>query len=423
MVMGQARQEHWPHWRGPQKTGVAASAAPVKWTESQGVAWKLDIPGRGFSTPVTWGEKLFLTTAIPQGAPTTPSAGGARPGGRGAGGGAGPMVDHKFQVMCLERRSGKVLWEQTAKMATPHEGYHQAYGSFASNSPITDGQRLYVSFGSRGIYCYDLNGKLIWKRDNPQLRMRLAFGEGSPTALDSGILLVKNDQEQGSHVLALDATTGEQIWKADREEVSSWSGPLVVTHGGVRQAIISASRRTISYELKTGKVLWEVGGLGTNVIPQPLVIDDIVLVMSGHREPNLMAIKLGKSGDLTGTDAILWQNQRGNSYTAAPVLHQGLYYFITDTGMVSCFDAKTGKPHYAQQRLPKAVSFKASPVLAGDKLYLASEDEDVFVLKAGPAFEVVQTNTMAGQSFISSPIVVDGSLYLRSRTTLFCVRA
>ncbi|HZO51958.1 MAG TPA: PQQ-binding-like beta-propeller repeat protein [Bryobacteraceae bacterium] len=424
VVMGQAQQEHWPHWRGPRKTGVATTAAPVKWSATENVAWKVDIPGRGFSTPVTWGEKLFLTTAIPQGAPPPPPAesGSGRPG-RGAGGGAGPLVDHKFQVMCLDRRTGKTIWEQTAKTATPHEGYHQAYGSFASNSPITDGNRLYASFGSRGIYCYDLNGKLIWQKENPALRMRLGFGEGAAPALDSGVLLIKNDQEQGSFVVALDATTGEQLWKADREEVSSWSGPLVITHGGVRQAIVSASRRTISYDLKTGKVLWEVGGLGSNVIPQPLVIDDIVLVMSGHREPNLMAIRLGKTGDLTGTDAILWQNQRGNSYTAAPVLHEGLYYFITDTGMVSCFDAKTGKPHYTQQRLPKAVSFKASPLLAGDKLYLASEEEDVFVLKAGPSFEVVQTNTMAGQSFIASPIVVGGALYLRSRTTLFCVRA
>ncbi|MEP7362123.1 MAG: PQQ-binding-like beta-propeller repeat protein [Acidobacteriota bacterium] len=421
-LIGQAQKDHWPHWRGPYKTGVAATTAPVKWSATENVAWKLDIPGRGFSTPVTWGEKLFLTTAIPQGdapaAPGTPAQ-----GGRGGGGGAGPMVDHKFQVICLDRRTGKKIWEQTAKTATPHEGYHQAYGSLASNSPITDGKRLYTSFGSRGVFCYDLNGKLLWQKENPQLRMRLGFGEGSPTELDSGILLVKNDQEKNSSVVALDATTGEEIWKADRDETSSWSGPLVIVHGGVRQAIVSATRRTMSYELKTGKVLWEVGGLGANVIPQPLVIDDIALVMSGYRDPNLMAIQLGKSGDLTGTGAILWQNQRGNSYTAAPVLHEGLYYFITDTGMMSCFDPKTGKAHYAQQRLPRSVSFKASPLLAGDKLYLASEDEDVFVLKTGPSFEVVQTNTMAGQSFISSPIVVDGSLYLRSRTTLFCVRA
>lgn len=421
-LTGQARQDHWPHWRGPQQTGVAATSAPLKWSATEKVAWKMDIPGRGFSTPVTWGEKLFLTTAVPHGAPlaAAPEPGG---GGRRAGGGAGPMVEHKFQVMCLDRRSGKLLWEQTAKTAKPHEGYHQTYGSFASNSPITDGKRLYASFGSRGTFCYDLNGKLLWQKDGVAMRMRNAFGEGSPTALDSGILLVKFDQESGSFLLALDATTGEQIWKAERDEISSWSGPLVITHGGVRQAIVSATRRTMSYELKTGKVLWEVGGLGPNVIPQPLVIGGIAVVMSGFRDPNLMAIQLGRTGDLTGTDAILWQNQRGNSYTAAPVMHEGLYYFITDTGMVSCFDPKTGTPHYHQQRLPKAVSFKASPVMAGGKLYLASEEEDVFVLNAGPKFEVVETNTMAGQSFISSPIVVDNTLYLRSRTTLFCIKA
>jgi len=410
---------HWPHWRGPLQSGVAATAVPAKFTDSTNVAWRMDVPGRGFSTPVVWGEKLFLTTAVPQGAMTEPDT-----DRRGPGGGSGASVAHDHATMCLDRKTGKKLWEHTAVTVKPHEGYHQRYGSFASNSPITDGKYLYASFGSRGVYCYNFDGKQIWKKDHGvQMRMRLGFGEGAPPALDSGILLLKYDQESGSFLAALDATTGEEIWRAKRDEVSSWSGPYVIDYKGQKQVIVSATRRMIAYDLKSGKAIWECGGLGSNVIPQPLVFEDTVLVMSGHREPNLMAIKLGRTGDLTGTDAVVWQNQRGNAYTAAPVLHEGLYYFITDNGMVSCLDAKTGKQHYSQQRLPKPVNFKASPILAAGKLYLASEDEDVFVLKAGPAYEVLETNTMAGQSFISSPVAVDGSLYLRSRTTLFCVRA
>lgn len=401
------------------QNGVATSAVPSQFTESTNVAWKLDIPGRGFSTPVTWGDKLFLTTAIPQG--PLNETGQDR---RGPGGGSGASVEHAHATLCLDRKTGKKLWENTAVTAKPHEGYHQRYGSFASNSPVTDGKYLYASFGSRGVYCYNLDGKQVWKKDHGvQMRMRLGFGEGAPPALDSGILLLKYDQESDSFLAALDATTGEEIWRAKREEVSSWSGPYVIDYKGQKQVIVSATRRTVAYDLKTGKQIWECGGLGSNVIPQPLVFEDMVLVMSGHREPNLMAIKLGRTGDLTGTDAVVWTNQRGNAYTAAPVLHEGLYYFVTDNGMVSCLDAKTGKPHYSQQRLPKPANFKASPILAAGKLYLASEDEDVYVLKAGPTYEVLATNTMAGQSFISSPIAVDGSLYLRSRTTMFCVRA
>lgn len=413
----------WHQWRGPNNDGMARGDIPVEWSDTRNVAWRATIPGRGFSSPVIWGDKIFLTTAVPIGdasaASAAPQAGGQR---RGPGGGAGVGREHKFVVMCLNRNTGKLLWERVAKTATPHEGYHHQYGSFASNTPVTDGQHVYAFFGSRGLYKYDLDGKLIWEKQFPPMRMRLSFGEGVPTVLDGDTLYLKFDQEQDSYMLALDKRDGKELWRVARDEVSSWSPPLVVTHNGRKQVVVSASKKVRSYDAATGKLIWEAAGLGTNVIPAPVTASGVVYAMSGHREPNLLAIRLGREGDLTGTDAILWTNNRGNSYTAAPVLHDNKLYFITDTGMLSCFNASTGAPHYHQQRLPKPYNFKASPVGVNGKLYLATEEGDVVVVKMGEKYETLATNTLADQTFIATPAVAGGSLYLRGQNTLFCIR-
>jgi outer membrane protein assembly factor BamB len=426
-----ADEAHWPRWRGPSNDGVARSDAPLSWSEGKNIAWKTPIPGRGHSTPIVYGDRIFLTTAVPTGktaeaAPAAEPAGGSGGGGRGRGGpggGAGAGQEHRFVVMCIDRRTGKVLWEQTAKVALPHEGYHQRYGSFASNSPVTDGRHVYAFFGSRGIYAYDLNGKLIWQKDFPPMKMRLQFGEGTAAVVDGDRLILGFDQQENSHILVLDKRDGREVWRAARDEESAWAQPLVVTHEGKKQIVVAATNKVRSYDYDTGKIVWECAGLGGNVIPAPVAAGGIVYVMSGYRNPNLLAIRLGRTGDLTETDAILWTNQRGNSYSASPVLHEDKLYFVTDNGMLSCLNAKTGEPYYLQQRLPKVYNFKASPVAAGGKLYLATEDGDVVVVKMGEKYEVLATNSIEGEMFISSPVVVDGSLYLRGRETLYCIRA
>jgi outer membrane protein assembly factor BamB len=428
-------QMHWPQWRGPHFNGMAPSDAPVSWSDTKNIKWKAEIPGRGHSTPVVWGNKLFLTTAIPTGAaPAAPSApasaepqgdqgrGGRRGGGGGPGGGAGAQIEHKFVVMCLDKNTGKVLWQKTAKTAVPHEGYHRTYGSFASNAPATDGKYLYAFFGSRGLYCYDLDGKLIWEKDlGVQLRVRLQFGEGTAPVLHDDRIFLTFDHEGDSFIVALDKNTGKELWRTPRDEGSSWSTPLVVEHAGQKQVIVSASRKVRSYDFKTGKLIWECAGLGSNVIPQPVMQDGIVYVMSGHRDPKLLAIRLGKEGDLTDTDAVIWSATRALSYTASPVLHEGKLYVLTDNGVVSCFNAKTGEAYYQQVRLPKPYSFKASPVGANGKLYLASENGDIVVLKMGEKYEVLATNTLEDQVFIASPVIVGGEIFLRSQNHLFCI--
>jgi outer membrane protein assembly factor BamB len=416
-----ADEAYWPQWRGPDGTGVARTTAPVRWSDTEGVAWQVRIPGRGHSTPVVWGDRLFVTTAVPSGnaqaeAPGAP-AGAAR---RGPGGGAGPLVEHQFDVLAFDRLTGRQLWRRTATRATPHEGYHRMYGSFASNSPVTDGRRVYASFGSRGVYAFDLEGRPVWQKDfGVRMRMHLQFGEGTAPVLHEDRLLLNFDHEGDSFLVALEASSGRELWRTARDEGSSWAAPLVATHEGRRQVIVSATRKVRSYDLETGRLIWETAGLGTNVIPAPVRYGDLVFAMSGHRNPNLMAIRLGGRGNLTGTEAIVWNHTRGTAYTASPVLHDGRLYVLSDSGMMSCYDARTGTPHYQQVRLPRPYNFKASPLAAGGHLYLASEEGDVIVLKLGGGIEVVATNTFAGQTFIASPVVADGDLYLRSQQYLY----
>ena len=415
-----AMDDDWPQWRGPNYDGMACGDAPLEWNDTKNIAWRVPIPGRGFSSPVILGEKIFLTTAVPTDGAAVPAE--SQQPTSGPGGGAGAGLEHKFVVLCLNRLTGKVLWERVAKVAKPHEGYHRQYGSFASNSPVTDGLHLYAFFGSRGMYCYDLNGKLVWEREFPPMRMRLQFGEGVAPVVDSDHLYLKFDQEEGSYMVALDKRTGQEIWRVARDEVSSWSPPLVITHNGRKQVVVSASTRVRSYDPATGKLIWECAGLGSNAIPAPVIADGVVYVMSGHRSPNLLAIRLGREGNLTGTDAIAWTNDRGNSYTASPVLHDNKLYFITDSGMLSCLNALTGEAYYRQQRLPKPYNFKASPVGANGKLYLATEEGDVVVVRMGEKYEVLATNTLTDQVFIATPAIAGGSLYLRSQDALYCIR-
>lgn len=420
-------QAHWPQWRGPYFNGMARGDAPTSWSDTSNVKWKTEIPGRGFSTPVIWGDRIFLTTAVPTGkpAPTAPAA-TTEPASanqrRGPGGETTPQAEHRFEVLCIDRKTGKILWQKTAKVTSPHEGYHRTYGSFASNSPATDGKYVYAFFGSRGLYCYDFNGKLIWQKDpGLQMKIKLAFGEGAAPLLLGDRLIMTFDHEAGSFIVALDKKNGKELWRVSRDEGTSWSTPLAIDYGGRKQVVVTASNKVRSYDPENGKLLWEAAGLGTNVIPAPVYQNGVVYVMSGHREPKLMAIKLGKEGDLTNTDAVLWSHTRGLAYTTSPVLHDNKLYFVTDNGMLSAINATTGEPHYAQVRLPKAYNFKASPIGINGKLYLATEDGDVVIVKMSEKFEVLATNTLTDQVFIASPVAAGGELFLRGQNALFCI--
>jgi outer membrane protein assembly factor BamB len=405
----------WPQWRGPFNTGMAEGDAPLRWDDSTNVRWKVPIPGKGHSTPVVAGQHLFLTTAVPTGKGSAPAGPGR------AGGGADAGLEHRFEVLAIERETGRIAWQRTATTATPHEGYHRVYGSFASNSPVTDGTRLFAFFGSRGLFAYDLKGTLLWQKDfGVRMRMDMAFGEGTPLTLHDGRLLLHFDHLDTGFLVMLDPATGREIWRVKRTERFNWAAPYVATHNGRRQIIMSGET-VRGYDFEAGEFLWEAAGLGENTIPQPVQHGDLVFAMSGHTIRMLMAIRLGRRGNLTGTDAIVWSTPRGASYTPSPLLHDGRLYVLSDNGLLSAFDAATGKPFYQQGRLPKSYSFKASPVGARDRIYLATEDEDVVVVRMGDRLDVLATNSLKGQSFVASPVIVEGDLYLRSQSHLFKV--
>ena len=401
-----AADDDWPRWRGPENDGVARGDVPLEFSATKNIAWKTHIPGRGHSSPVIWGNKIFLTTAIPTGAADqyAPAL----------------QKEQRFVVICLDRITGKVLWERTAKTATPPEGYRIPYGSYASNSPVTDGKRVYCFFESRGIFVYDLDGVLQWQKDFPPLHKRGDFGEGTPTMLDGDTLYLKFDQEQGSYLLALDKNTGKELWRVERDEPSSWSAPLMVTYNGRKQLIV-AGTTVRSYDPANGKLIWKCAGLGLNSIPAPVSANGVVYVMTGFQGPNMMAIRIDREGDLTGTDGVLWSTNRGTPYNPSPVLHNDILYFISDSAMLSVFKASTGEAYYKQQRLPNPHSLKASPVAVNGKLYIPTEEGEVVVVKMGEKFEVLATNSMGDEMFIASPAVAGSVMYLRGRSTLYCI--
>ena len=407
-VVGGQAPEMWQQWRGPFNTGMARGDAPLRWDDKTNVRWKSEVSGRGHSTPVIAGDKLFLTTAVPTGKRIAYT-------GRGTDGG----IEHRFDVLAVDRASGKTVWRRTATVATPHEGYHHLYGSFASNSPVTDGKRVFAFFGSRGLFAYDLNGALLWNKDfGVRMRMDGAWGEGTPLTLHDNRLLLHFDHLDLGFLVMLDPATGKELWRVNRTEGYNWAAPFVAIHEGRRQVVMSG-QIVRGYDFEDGALLWEAAGLGENSVPQPVQHGDLVFAMSGHNVRMLLAIRLGRRGTLTGTDGIAWSTARGVSYTPSPLVHDNRLYVLTDSGLLSNFNASTGAPLYQQRRLPKPYNFKASPVGANGKLYLATEEGDVVVVRMGDSFEVLATNTLAGQSFISSPVIVDGDIYLRSQTHLF----
>lgn len=421
-LQSQAPAPNWHQWRGPANTGVAPGDAPTTWSDTSNVAWKVAIPGRGHSSPVIWGDRIFVTTAIPTGQAPAADAEPAQPAQGRRGRESAPLVEHRFVVMALDRATGATIWEKTATVATPHEPHHFQYGSFASNSPVTDGTRVYAYFGSRELYVYDMNGNEVWTKDfGGNLEMFRQFGEGGAPVLHGDRLIVLRDHQGESFITMLDAATGKEIWRTDRtgDGVTNWSTPSVIEHAGAKQIVVSASQRVHAYDFNTGKSIWSATGLGQNTIPQPVQHGDLVWVMSGYRNPKGMAIRLGREGDLTGTDAIVWTQTRGMSYTASPALHDGVLYMITDTAMVSAFKMDTGEPLYHQIRLPKPYNIKASPVIANGNIYYSTEEGDVVIAKTGASFEIIATNTLADQSFIASPAIAGGDIFLRSRTHLF----
>ena len=286
---------NWPAWRGPLANGVAPEAdPPVEWSETKNIRWKVEVPGRGTATPVVWENQVFVLTAIPTGERVTPSGGGGRGGMSEA-----PTQAQKFTVLSLDRRTGKVLWERTARQQLPHAGHHRDHG-FASGSPVTDGEVLIANFNSFGTYAYDLDGRLLWEKDLGDMQTRNGFGEGSSPALHGDTVVILWDHEGDDFIVALDRKTGAEKWRRERDEPTGWCTPLIVEHGGTTQVIVNGTRRATSYDLATGDILWSAAGQTANAIPSAVTGHGRAYVMSGFRGSALQAIPLDRRGDLAG---------------------------------------------------------------------------------------------------------------------------
>jgi outer membrane protein assembly factor BamB len=329
---------------------------------------------------------------------------------------------YRFIVLAIDRRTGKTIWERTAREEQPHEATHQDNGTYASSSAITDGQRVYAWFESQGMYVYDLNGTLLWSKDLGDKTMRNQFGEGSTPVLSGDRLVIVWDHLGGSFIVSLDAASGRELWRQSRDEIDTWATPLVVEEGGRRQAIVPGMKKIKSYDLANGAVVWESKGTTMNPIPSPVFGDGMVFVTSGFQGNNLKAIRLaGAKGDVTGTDAIVWSLDRDTPYVPSPLLYDGILYLLkTNSGILSAFDAATGKPHYQLQRLEGLPEVFASPVGAGGRVYIAGRDGVTLVLRNGRTYEVLASNKL-DDGFDASPALVGDSIYLRGYRNLYAI--
>ncbi|MDE0596780.1 MAG: PQQ-binding-like beta-propeller repeat protein [Roseibacillus sp.] len=413
-------QKNWPQWRGPTWNGVASQAdPPVIWSETKNLRWKTPIEGRGHGTPIIWGDRVFLLTAIPldKEMPIPDVIPAGTPNIR-----VHPKTVHswkpqRFELVCFDRITGKLRWSRVVHEAMPHQGHHRKAG-FASASPVTDGQHIYASFGSFGLYCYDFDGELVWKKDPDPQAMEDGLGEGSSPALFGGLLVIVVDQEQQSYVVALDKKTGKEIWRQDRDEGSNWSTPRIFTHAGRRQVVLNGAT-VRSYDFATGELLWQCSGQSLGAIPMPAVGHGLVFAASGWRKDTLHAIKLGQRGDLTDSKNVVWSLKRGTPYVPSPMLWGEEIYVLEDQGFFSCFRATDGERHYVKHRLPGILNFSASPVGAADRIYLLSEIGVTVVLQRGPEFKVLAINKL-DETFYASPAIVGNSIYLRGNKHLYC---
>ena len=412
----------WPQWRGPLGTGVAPHGTPpVEWNESTHVRWKVEIPGRGSSTPVIWGDRLFLLTAVPTGDEARSQGGLFTRLRRRILSGVAATRAQRFTVLAIDRHDGHVIWERVAREELPHEGTHQT-GSWASPSAVTDGEVVCAFFGSRGLYCYDLDGRPLWETDLGDMRIRLGFGEGASPALYRDLLIVLWDHEGDSFIVAFDKRTSRERWRTPRDEQTSWTSPLVVELDEGVQVVTSATGAVRGYDVDTGRLLWHDEGVTQNAIPSPVAADGVVFVTSGYRGNRLAAIDLSAaSGDVRGTSAVLWSVDRDTPYVSSPLLHDGLIYVLKgNSGVLTSFDARTGARRYGPERLSGVSNVYASPVAAAGRLYVTSRDGTTIVLRAGPTFEVLAVNIL-DDGFDASPAIVDGEIYLRGQQYLYCI--
>jgi len=437
----------WPSFRGPDGTGVVTDAKPpLSWGTDKNVAWKAAVPGVAWSCPIVIGDKVFLTTAFAEGQQRPKAGGGFGGGGKGGGGfGKGergaPKETYQFKVVCLDRKTGKTVWEKVAKEARPAIPTHGS-NTFATETPVSDGERVYAYFGMTGLYCYDLAGKELWKKDIGTYSMQAGWGTASSPVLAGDKLVIQCDNEEKSFLVAFDAKTGKEVWKTERREKSGWATPFVWKTKDRTDVVAQGGQKVRGYNPADGKMVWEleVGGGQASASPTGDAERLFVGVGAGgfggkgggtgaRAAGTLFAVKAGATGDITPkagettSAGVLWSAPRAWPGAASPLVYEGFVYVLDrNGGTVTAFDAKTGKAAYTKERIPQAAAFWASPWAAAGHIFCLDETGATHVLKAGAEFEVVRVNKLARDMYWSSPAAADGALFVRGLDALYCVK-
>ncbi|MFA9454089.1 MAG: PQQ-binding-like beta-propeller repeat protein [Candidatus Aminicenantaceae bacterium] len=420
---------NWPGFRGHNADGIAEGyKTPISWNvdSSQNIKWKTDIPGLGHSSPIVWGDRIFVTTAI---------SGLENPELKvGLYGSINPVEDdtvHEFKVYCLDKKTGRILWEHTAHKGVPKVKRHPK-ATHANSTPATDGKHVLAFFGSEGLFCYDMDGKPLWKKDFGVLDSAFfmvptaQWGFASSPVIHEGVVIVQADVMKDSFLAAFEVETGKEIWRTPRGDVPTWSTPTIHVGEEKTQVIVNGFKHIGSYDFKTGEEIWNLGEGGDIPVPTPVVAHGLVFINGAHGKFSpIYAIKLEARGDIslepgaTSNEFVVWSIRRGGAYMQTPILYGEYLYNLRGNGALECYDAKTGERLY-RGKLGEAASFSASGVAADGKLYLPSEQGDIFVVKAGKEFELLGSNAMH-DILMATPAISEGILFIRSHHYLFAI--
>jgi outer membrane protein assembly factor BamB len=416
-----ARAENWPQWRGPGSQGVSSETAlPTAWAPDRNIAWKTELPGSGHSSPIVWGDRLFVT-AVVEGEPIP----GQKPVVHMMGGkewvhpdSVAADLKHTFKVLALDAKSGKILWDRTAYEGAVYDARHRR-SSFAGPTPVTDGDMVFAYFGPEGLYAYDYSGALRWKV--VETFPTLGLGTGTSPILFRDLVIIQRDEDTGENslIVAYDKKTGREVWKTKREVEISWGTPVLVEAGGRTELVTNGNERIIAYDPATGKELWRTKGVESNAIHTPLVGHGLVIVTAGYPVKRVLALR---PGDVPDEKRVAWEYLKGTGYVVSNVLYADYLYLLTDNGIVTCLDPKTGEVKYEGGRVPVPARFMGSPVAFAGYIALTSEDGDTYMLKAGPEHQIAATNSV-DEPVLSSPALSNGRIYIRGQKHLFAIGA
>ena len=415
-----AAENRWPRFRGPGALGVSGEAGlPETWSDTENVAWVTEIAGLGWSSPIVWDDLVIVTSVSSSGEVEAPQGGLYLGGERGV-----PTDEHRWLVYGIDAATGAVRWEREVHRGVPAVSRHLK-NTYASETPVTDGEHIYAYFGNVGLFCLDMEGRVVWSRPFEPVATRAGWGTASSPVLHGNRVYVVNDNEEQSYLLALSKETGAELWRVDRDEGTNWSTPYVWEHEQGTEIITTGTDRVRSYDLEGG-LLWEIGGMSSIVAPTPFSRFGLLYVSSGYigdqRRP-VFAVRPGARGDLSVTDgpiheALAWHLPQGGSYNTSPLVYGDYYYTLFDRGYFTCHDARTGAEVYGRQRIRVGAAFSASPWAYNGKIFAISEDGDTYVMKAGPQFELLGTNSL-NEFTMATPAIAHGSLFIRTASKLY----